>query len=172
MRLFIHQPRYSLFDRTPEAELFRRCAGLAVGSAACVLAAGPGLLTGKYLDGSVPADSRAADSRFLDASALTDDYLERIRGIDGVAREAGLSIPQLAVAWVLRDPVVTTAIIGASRTSQIDDAVAASTTTLSDDVLAALEPFAAGIANASPDGARSTPAVPAQASRPRPVDPV
>ncbi|WP_295783644.1 aldo/keto reductase [uncultured Microbacterium sp.] len=144
VRLFIHQPRYSLFDRTPEAELFPTLRGLAVGSAVFSPLA-QGLLTGKYLDGSVPADSRAADSRFLDASALTDDYLERIRGIDRVAREAGLSIPQLAVAWVLRDPVVTTAIIGASRTSQIDDAVAASTTTLSDDVLAALEPFAAGI---------------------------
>ena len=144
VRLFIHQPRYSLFDRTPEAELFPTLRGLAVGSAVFSPLA-QGLLTGKYLDGSVPADSRAADSRFLDASALTDDYLERIRGIDGVAREAGLSIPQLAVAWVLRDPVVTTAIIGASRTSQIDDAVAASTTVLSDDVISALEPFAAAV---------------------------
>lgn len=144
VRLFIHQPRYSLFDRTPEAELFPALRDLAVGSAVFSPLA-QGLLTAKYLDGTVPADSRAADSRFLDASALTDDYLERIRGIDGVAREAGLSIPQLAVAWVLRDPVVTTAIIGASRTSQIDDAVTASTTTLTDDVVAALEPFAAAV---------------------------
>lgn len=144
VRLFIHQPRYSLFDRTPEAELFPTLRELAVGSAVFSPLA-QGLLTAKYLDGTVPADSRAADSRFLDASALTDDYLERIRGIDGIAREAGLSIPQLAVAWVLRDPVVTTAIIGASRTSQIDDAVAASTTPLSDDVIEALEPFAAGV---------------------------
>ncbi|WP_285136016.1 aldo/keto reductase [Microbacterium sp. lyk4-40-TSB-66] len=144
VRLFIHQPRYSLFDRTPEADLFPTLRELAVGSAVFSPLA-QGLLTAKYLDGTVPADSRAADSRFLDASALTDDYLERIRGIDGVAREAGLSIPQLAVAWVLRDPVVTTAIIGASRTSQIDDAVSASSTPLSDDVVAALEPFAAGV---------------------------
>ncbi|KQR23380.1 aldo/keto reductase [Microbacterium sp. Leaf151] len=144
VRLFIHQPRYSLFDRTPEVELFPTLRELAVGSAVFSPLA-QGLLTAKYLDGTVPADSRAADSRFLDASALTDDYLERIRGIDGVAREAGLSIPQLAVAWVLRDPVVTTAIIGASRTSQIDDAVAASSTPLPDDVVAALEPFAAGV---------------------------
>ncbi|MGN7969087.1 aldo/keto reductase [Microbacterium sp. 22296] len=144
VRLFIHQPRYSLFDRTPEAELFPTLRELAVGSAVFSPLA-QGLLTAKYLDGTVPADSRAADSRFLDASALTDDYLERIRGIDGVAREAGLSIPQLAVAWVLRDPVVTTAIIGASRTSQIDDAVSASSTPLPDDVVAALEPFAAGM---------------------------
>lgn len=144
VRLFVHQPRYSLFDRTPEAELFPALRELAVGSAVFSPLA-QGLLTAKYLDGTVPADSRAADSRFLDASALTDDYLERIRGIDGVAREAGLSIPQLAVAWVLRDPVVTTAIIGASRTSQIDDAVAASTTVLTDDVIAALDAFAAPV---------------------------
>lgn len=144
VRLFVHQPRYSLFDRTPEAELFPALRELAVGSAVFSPLA-QGLLTAKYLDGTVPADSRAADSRFLDASALTDDYLERIRGIDGVARKAGLSIPQLAVAWVLRDPVVTTAIIGASRTSQIDDAVAASTTVLTDDVIAALDAFAAPV---------------------------
>lgn len=72
-------------------------------------------------------------------------YLERIRGIDRIAQEAGLSIPQLAIAWVLRDPVVTTAIIGASRTSQIDDAVAASQVTLSDAVITALEEFAAPV---------------------------
>lgn len=144
VRLFVHQPRYSLFDRTPEADLFPTLRDLGVGSAVFSPLA-QGLLTAKYLDGTVPADSRAADSRFLDGSALTDDYLERIRGIEGVAREAGLSIPQLAVAWVLRDPVVTTAIIGASRPSQVDDAVHASKATLSDDVIAALESFAAPV---------------------------
>jgi len=142
MKLLLHQPRYSLFDRTPEAELFPALRGLKVGSAVFSPLA-QGLLTGKYIDGDVPADSRAANSHFLDGSALTDSYLERIRGIDRVAKEAGLSIPQLAVAWVLRDPVVTTAIIGASRTGQIDDAVAASQVELSDDVIAALEEFAA-----------------------------
>lgn len=142
VRLFVHQPRYSLFDRTPETDLFPALRELGVGSAVFSPLA-QGLLTAKYLDGTVPADSRAADSRFLDSSALTDDYLERIRGIDGVAREAGLSIPQLAVAWVLRDPVVTTAIIGASRPSQVDDAVEASKATLPDAVIAALEAFAA-----------------------------
>jgi aryl-alcohol dehydrogenase-like predicted oxidoreductase len=99
----------------------------------------------KYIDGDVPADSRAANSFFLNGSALTDGYLDRIRGIDRIAQEANLSIPQLAIAWVLRDPVVTTAIIGASRTSQIDDAVAASQVTLSDDVVAALDEFAAPV---------------------------
>ncbi|MGW9112310.1 aldo/keto reductase [Microbacterium sp. NPDC055683] len=142
VRLLVHQPRYSLFDRTPEAELFPALRDLQVGSAVFSPLA-QGLLTGKYLDGTVPPGSRAAGSFFLNESAITDDYLRRIRGIDGVAREVGLSIPQLAIAWVLRDPVVTTAIIGASRPSQIDDAVAASRAELPADAVAALEEFAA-----------------------------
>ena len=144
VKLLLHQPRYSLFDRTPEAELFPLLRELNVGSAVFSPLA-QGLLTRKYIDGDVPADSRAANSFFLNGSALTDGYLERIRGIDRIAQQAGLSIPQLAVAWVLRDPVVTTAIIGASRTSQIDDAVAASQVTLADDVVTALEEFAAPV---------------------------
>jgi len=142
VRLFLHQPRYSLFDRTPEDALFPALRGLQVGSAVFSPLA-QGLLTPKYLDGTVPADSRAADSMFLNASALTDDYLRRIRGIAGVAEQAGLSIPQLAVAWVLRDPVVTTAIVGASRPGQIDDAVTASSAELTPEVIAALDEFAA-----------------------------
>jgi L-glyceraldehyde 3-phosphate reductase len=144
VKLLLHQPRYSLFDRTPEAELFPLLRELNVGSAVFSPLA-QGLLTRKYIDGDVPADSRAANSFFLNGSALTDGYLERIRGIDRIAQQAGLSIPQLAVAWVLRNPVVTTAIIGASRTSQIDDAVAASQVTLADDVVTALEEFAAPV---------------------------
>ncbi|MFG6443810.1 aldo/keto reductase [Microbacterium sp. P06] len=144
VRLLLHQPRYSLFDRTPEAELFPLLRELQVGSAVFSPLA-QGLLTAKYIDGAVPADSRAASSRFLTGSALTDDYLRRIRGIDVVAREAGLSIPQLAVAWVLRDPVVTTAIIGASRPGQVDDAVTASKAQLSPETVAALEEFAAPV---------------------------
>ncbi|KAG4073381.1 hypothetical protein HA402_008537 [Bradysia odoriphaga] len=144
VKLLLHQPRYSLFDRAPEAELFPLLRELQIGSAVFSPLA-QGLLTRKYIDGAVPADSRAANSHFLNGSALTDGYLERIRGIDKIAQQAGLSIPQLAMAWVLRDPVVTTAIIGASRTSQIDDAVAASQVTLTDDVIAALEEFAAPV---------------------------
>ncbi|MGW8482035.1 aldo/keto reductase [Microbacterium sp. NPDC055903] len=140
--LLLHQPRYSLFDRTPETELFPWLRERRVGSAVFSPLA-QGLLTGKYIDGDVPADSRAANSHFLNGSALTEDYLQRIRGIDGIAKQTGLSIPQLAVAWVLRDPVVTTAIIGASRTGQIDDAILASQAVLDDEVIAALDAFAA-----------------------------
>lgn len=144
IRLLLHQPRYSLFDRTPEAELFPLLRELNVGSAVFSPLA-QGLLTGKYIDGEVPADSRAANSFFLNGSALTGDYLERIRGIDLIAREAGLSIAQLAIAWVLRDEVVTTAIIGASRTSQIDEAIAAAQVQLSAELITALEQFAAPV---------------------------
>lgn len=142
VRLLLHQPRYSMFDRTPEAELFPALRGLNVGSAVFSPLA-QGLLTPKYLDGTVPADSRAANSVFLNESALTDDYLARIRGIAGIAEQAGLSIPALAVAWVLRDPVVTTAIIGASRPGQIDEAIGASQAEVGDDVWQAVEEFAA-----------------------------
>lgn len=141
VRPLLHQPRYSLFDRRPEAELFPLLRELRVGSAVFSPLA-QGLLTAKYLDGTVPADSRAANSRFLNERALTDDYLTRIRGIADVARDTGLTIPQLAVAWVLRDPVVTTAIVGASRTSQVDDALTASQAKLSPETIAALEAFA------------------------------
>lgn len=142
VRLLLHQPRYSLFDRTPEDTLFPLLRALNVGSAVFSPLA-QGLLTGKYLDGTAPAGSRATRSQFLDDSALTEDYLRRIHGIAAIAEEAGLSVAQLAVAWVLRDPVVTTAIIGASRTSQIDDAVTACAAELSGDLLARLEEFAA-----------------------------
>ncbi|HMR48840.1 MAG TPA: aldo/keto reductase [Arachnia sp.] len=142
VRLLLHQPRYSLFDRTPEATLFPALRELNVGSAVFSPLA-QGLLTGKYLDGTAPEGSRATRSRFLNDSALTDDYLRRIRGIAAVADDAGLSVAQLAVAWVLRDPVVTTAIIGASRTSQIDDALTACAAALSGDLLERLEEFAA-----------------------------
>jgi L-glyceraldehyde 3-phosphate reductase len=138
VKLLLHQPRYSLFARHPEGELFDTLLERGIGSAVFSPLA-QGLLTGKYLSGEVPAGSRAADSWYLDGSALTDDYLARIRGIKEVADGAGLTIPALAVAWVLRHPAVTTAIIGASRPEQIDEAIGASTAVLDVAVLAALE---------------------------------
>lgn len=148
VRLLLHQPRYSLFDRRPEEGLFPLLRELQVGSAVFSPLA-QGLLTAKYIDGVVPDDSRAANSFFLDGSALTEDYLRRIRGIAGIADEAGLSIPQLAIAWVLREPVVTTAIIGASRPGQIDDAITASKAELPAEIVTALDEFAAPIGSAT-----------------------
>jgi L-glyceraldehyde 3-phosphate reductase len=116
----IHQPKYSMFDRGPERGLFDALVREGIGGIAfCPLA--QGLLTGRYLDG-IPADSRAShDPRFLKPESITADKLARIRKLDAVARERGQSLAQMALAWVLRQPAVTSALIGASKTSQIDE---------------------------------------------------
>lgn len=138
IRPLLHQPRYSLLDRAPEGGLFDVLREEGIGCAVFSPLA-QGLLTAKYLDGTVPADSRAASSHFLDARAITPEYLDRMRRFRQIADGIGVSIPVLAMAWVLRDPVVTTAIVGASRTSQLDDALAASALELGTDVLAELD---------------------------------
>jgi len=116
----IHQPQYHMFNRTPERGLFAELEREGIGAIAfCPLA--QGLLTGRYLNG-IPADSRAGhDPRFLKPGDITEDKLARIRKLDAVARARGQSIAQLALAWVLRQPAVTSALIGASKTSQIDE---------------------------------------------------
>jgi L-glyceraldehyde 3-phosphate reductase len=140
--LLIHQPRYSMFDRHIEDGLFPVLEE--VGAASIVFSPlAQGLLTDRYLSGDVPADSRAATSRFLSAEQISDDYLERIRGIDAVAKERGQSIAQLALSWVLREPLVASALIGASSVAQLEQNVAAlDAPPLTDDEIARLEPFA------------------------------
>ncbi|MFD6358935.1 L-glyceraldehyde 3-phosphate reductase [Streptomyces roseolus] len=123
--LLIHQPRYSMLDRRPETEgLLDALDELRVGS----IAYSPleqGLLTGRYLNG-VPDDSRAAsDSPFLGREAVTEDLVARLRALNALAEERGQSLAQLALAWVLRAGRVTSALIGASSTRQLDDSVAA-----------------------------------------------
>ena len=141
--LLIHQPRYSMFDRHIEGGLFPVLEE--VGAASIVFSPlAQGLLTDRYLSGEVPADSRAATSRFLSAEKISDDYLERIRGIDAVAKERGQSIAQLALSWVLREPLVASALIGASSVAQLEQNVAAlDAAPLGEDEIAHLEPFAA-----------------------------
>jgi len=141
--LLIHQPRYSMFDRHIEDGLFPVLEE--VGAASIVFSPlAQGLLTDRYLSGEVPADSRAATSRFLSAEKISDDYLERIRGIDAVAKERGQSIAQLALSWVLREPLVASALIGASSVAQLEQNVAAlDAAPLGEDEIARLEPFAA-----------------------------
>ncbi|MFI8320610.1 L-glyceraldehyde 3-phosphate reductase [Streptomyces sp. NPDC085529] len=123
--LLIHQPRYSLLDRRPETEgLLDALDDLRVGS----IAYSPleqGLLTGRYLNG-VPDDSRAAsDSPFLQREAVTGDLVNRLRALNALAEDRGQTLAQLALAWVLRGSRVTSALIGASSTRQLDDSVAA-----------------------------------------------
>ncbi|MGH7997340.1 MAG: aldo/keto reductase, partial [Opitutaceae bacterium] len=118
----IHQPRYNLFDRQPEAGLFDVLRQEGIGGIAfCPLA--QGLLTSRYLRG-IPADSRAGhDPRFLTPEAITEAKLAKIRALDALAKGRGQSLAQMALAWVLRQPAITTALIGASRPSQIEENV-------------------------------------------------
>jgi L-glyceraldehyde 3-phosphate reductase len=116
----IHQPRYHLFDRAPEHGLFDTLVQEGIGGIAfCPLA--QGLLTSRYLNG-IPADSRAGhDPRFLKPESITEDKLGRLRKLDALAKDRGQSLAQLALAWVLRQPAITSALIGASKTTQIDE---------------------------------------------------
>jgi L-glyceraldehyde 3-phosphate reductase len=120
----VHQPRYSMFDRWIENGLTDVLRERGIGCAVFSPLA-QGLLTDRYLEG-IPADSRAAKPHgALGADAVTPARRAQLRSLDAIARSRGQSLAQLAVAWVLRDPVVTTAIIGASRVAQIEDAVGA-----------------------------------------------
>ncbi|WMJ90047.1 L-glyceraldehyde 3-phosphate reductase [Anaerocolumna sp. MB42-C2] len=117
--LLIHQPNYSMFNRWVEDDLLTVLEENGVGSIAfCPLA--QGLLTDRYLQG-IPADSRAADprSRFLNTDSVTEEKVEKVRKLDILAKERGQSMAQLALAWVLRKGRITTALIGASKSSQI-----------------------------------------------------
>lgn len=147
--LLIHQPSYSMFNRHVEQvaegeseSLLDAVGDLGVG----MIVFSPlqqGLLTGRYLSGEVPADSRAATSRFLSADSISETYLARARALDEIARGRGQSLAQLALTWVLRDPRVTSALIGASSVAQLEDNVAALTAPpLTDDEIAAIEPHA------------------------------
>jgi len=120
----IHQPRYNMFDRWVEPELLPLLEREGVG---CIPFSplAQGLLTDRYL-GGIPADSRAGhDPRFLRPEHLTDARLAQIRDLHAIAQARGQSLAQMALAWVLRQPAITTALIGASRPSQVDDCVGA-----------------------------------------------
>ena len=120
----IHQPNYSLLNRTIEHGLTEVLRKEGVGCIAFAPLAN-GLLTGKYLDG-IPEDSRMIqDGRYLKKDRLDPETLNRIRGLKTIAEERGQTLTQLALQWVLRDEVVTSALIGASRPEQIRENVKA-----------------------------------------------
>ena len=119
----IHQPKYSMFERAPECGLFDTLLKAGIGSIVFSPLA-QGLLTNRYLDG-IPAESRAArDPRFLKPEHITGEKLAAIRSLNAIAQRRGQSLAQMALAWVLRQPAVTTALIGASKPEQIDENVA------------------------------------------------
>jgi L-glyceraldehyde 3-phosphate reductase len=120
----IHQPKYSMFERTPERGLLDVLGKEGVGAIAfCPLA--QGLLTDRYLKG-IPADARAAKPHgFLKRKDVDEGHLAKVRALNELASERGQSLAQMALAWVLRDSRMTTALIGASRVEQIEQNVAA-----------------------------------------------
>ena len=121
--LLIHQPSYSMLNRWVEDGLLDVLDREGVG---CIgfTALAQGLLTDKYLDG-VPADSRAARYGTFGEEQLTEDNLARLRGLDAIARERGPTLAQMALAWALRDPRMTSLVIGASSVGQLEQNVAA-----------------------------------------------
>jgi L-glyceraldehyde 3-phosphate reductase len=121
--LLIHQPRYSLLDRWIEDGLLDVIGAHGTGSIAFSPLA-QGMLTDRYLKG-VPSDSRVSVGETLDGSMLSEAALARTNRLNEIAAHRGQSLAQMAIAWVLRDPRVTSALIGASSVSQLEQNVAA-----------------------------------------------
>ncbi len=121
--LLIHQPSYSLLNRWVEEDLLDVLGEEGVGCIAFSPLA-QGMLTDRYLDG-VPADSRAAKGVFLSEDMLTEDAMKHVRALNEIAQRRGQTLAQMAVAWVLRDERVTSALVGASSVRQLDDTLGA-----------------------------------------------
>ncbi|MBD8534190.1 aldo/keto reductase [Plantibacter sp. CFBP 13570] len=122
--LLVHQPRYSMFSREVEDGLLDTLDDLGLGAVVFSPLA-QGMLTDRYLGGTVPSDSRAATSHFLNEDSITGTYLQRARGLQTIAEERGQTLAQLALSWVLRRDTVTSAIIGASSVEQLEGNYAA-----------------------------------------------
>ncbi|MDG4814595.1 aldo/keto reductase family protein [Micromonospora sp. WMMD956] len=136
------QPQYSMLWRVIEAEVVPTCEDLGIGQIVWSPIA-QGVLSGKYLPGQPPpAGSRATDEKsganFI-ARLLTDEVLTRVQQLKPLAEQAGLSMPQLAIAWVLQNPNVSSAIVGASRPEQVHDNVKAAGVKLDADLLKAID---------------------------------
>ena len=142
VRLLIHQPSYSMFNRWIENGLLATLAELGVGCIAFSPLA-QGMLTDKYLQG-VPEDARAGrGTPTFDAHWLSEENLARVRGLNEIAQARGQSLAQMALAWTLRDPRVTSALIGARHVGQLDDLLdALGKVSFSADELAAIDQYA------------------------------
>lgn len=123
VRCLINQPKYSMFERNPEQNLFPQLKELKAGAIPFSPLA-QGMLTDKYLKG-IPSDSRAAKSHgHLQTSQITDEKLSKIKALNELAQSRNQSLAQMALAWVMRVPEVTTVLIGASSVAQLQDNIA------------------------------------------------
>ncbi len=140
-RIVVNQPQYSLLNRYIEKDVLPLCEANGIGQVVFSPLA-QGVLTGKYRRGEAfPADARGsnADTGRMMKAFLTDETLAKVERLQNVAVEAGLSLSHLSLAWILRQPGVASALVGASRPDQIADNVKASGITLSADVLEQIE---------------------------------
>ncbi|HEY2166145.1 MAG TPA: L-glyceraldehyde 3-phosphate reductase [Jatrophihabitantaceae bacterium] len=139
--LLIHQPSYSMLNRWVEHGLLDVLEDVGAGMIAFTALA-QGLLTGRYLDG-IPADSRAGRPGTLSRDLITEERVNALRELNRIAGERNQSLAQLAVSWVLRDPRVTSVVVGASSVAQLEDTVAAvGHTEFSAEELAAIDAVA------------------------------
>ena len=140
--LLIHHPSYSMLNRWIETEgLLDTLEEVGAGCIAFSPLA-QGMLTGKYLDG-IPEGSRASQGKSLSTDLLTEEALAHIRALNGIAEQRGQSLAQLALAWALRDPRVTTVLIGASSVGQLEQNLGAlDNLDFADDELTAIDQHA------------------------------
>jgi aryl-alcohol dehydrogenase-like predicted oxidoreductase len=152
-RIVSSQPQYSMLWRIIEGEVVPLCEQEGIGQIVWSPIA-QGVLTGKYLPGQPPPEgSRATDVNGGDkmiARWLRDDVLEKVQLLKPLAADAGLSLAQLAVAWVLQNPNVSSAIVGASRPEQVRDNAAAAGKKLDDDLLAQVDQVLEGVVTTDP----------------------
>ncbi|GFE97463.1 MULTISPECIES: L-glyceraldehyde 3-phosphate reductase [unclassified Gluconobacter] len=139
--LLIHQPSYSMLNRWVEVELLDTLETLGVGCIAFSPLA-QGLLTNKYLNGT-PENSRAAAENSFKRAMLSDENIAHVRALNDIARRRGQSLAQMAIAWILRDPRVTSALIGARNIQQLDDSLdALQNPSFSDEELQLIDQYA------------------------------
>uniref|UniRef100_A0A7C3MIT8 Aldo/keto reductase n=1 Tax=Dictyoglomus thermophilum TaxID=14 RepID=A0A7C3MIT8_DICTH len=132
----VEQPRYNMLDRHIEPEIIPTCAKHGIGITVFSPLA-QGILTGKYNNG-IPAGSRAEWSDWL-KNELNEENIEKVRKLTKLAQEIGITMSQLALAWILRRPEITSAIVGATRPEQLKETLKAGDITLSPDVLDEIE---------------------------------
>jgi L-glyceraldehyde 3-phosphate reductase len=139
--ILIHQPSYSLLNRWIEPDLLDALDELGIGCIGFSPLA-QGMLTSRYLNG-IPEDSRAARDGSLSPRLLTDETLAKIRGLDEIARRRGQTLAQMSLAWTLRDPRMTSTLIGASSVAQLEDSLGAlDRLDFSEDELAEIDGYA------------------------------
>ena len=136
----INQNRYNILDRTVEKNGLKETAHRLGKGIICFTPLAQGVLTDRYLNG-IPADSRVrTDSRFLKESSLTAEKIERVRGLNEIAKRRGQTLAEMALAWILKDDAVTSVLIGASKPTQIlDNIKALENTTFTAEELAQID---------------------------------